>query len=217
MRRLILALTLALLSTPANAVVTLATDHDTGNPVIMNAGDATSTTMTVNLFSNANDLLAGWGILLDIVPLSGSTGSVQYNSAAVAAVNYVFGAPQAFFSINIMAGNLILNAMDANIPLAGGPPNFVPIPVAPGFNLLDLDFSASLAASGTFGVFARGGVGNSEWTDPNFIAQPFTNVGGLGSSDQIGEIFVVSVPEPTTLALFGLGLAGFGFARHRKS
>ncbi len=212
-------LVFALLSTSANAAIILRTNHDTGNPVIMNAGDGTSTTMTVSIFSNVLDNLAGWGVSLDIIALGGATGSVQYNSAAVAATNYVFGAPTAFFNIIIPAGNLSLNALDANIPVVGNPPIFVQIPPSPGLNLLDLDFSASLDASGTFGIFARGGVGNSEWTDPNFIAQPFANVGGFGQSDQIGEIFVVSVqvPEPGTLDLLGAGLLGLAFARRREA
>lgn len=199
MRHVVTIFVLLLATTQTQAAITLGTNHDTGNPVIMTGGDGTSTTMTVNLFSNALDNLGGWGVLLDIVPLGGATGSVEYNSVAVAATNYVFGAQQAFFSINVMPGNVSLNAMDANIPPQGGPPNFVQIPPSPGLNLLDLDFSASLDASGTFGVFARGGVGNSEWTDPNFIAQPFLNVGGFGQSDQIGEVTVI--PEPASFGL----------------
>jgi len=40
----------------------------------------------------------------------------------------------------------------------------------------------------------------------------------MGLFDGIGEFALrgAAVPEPTTLALRGLGLAGFGYRRHRS-
>ena len=32
----------------------------------------------------------------------------------------------------------------------------------------------------------------------------------------LGDISIVSVPEPSIIALFGLGLVGLGFARRRR-
>jgi hypothetical protein len=60
--------------------------------------------------------------------------------------------------------------------------------------------------SGAVSGFANSA--NWIWTDNN----------GHAGMDQEGYFSTsISVPEPATLALFGLGLAGFGFARRRKA
>ena len=57
--------------------------------------------------------------------------------------------------------------------------------------------------------------------DPNLtgITSATFSVSGtnLGIVDNITAVASAAVPEPGTLALFGLGLAGLGFARRRKS
>ena len=61
----------------------------------------------------------------------------------------------------------------------------------------------------------------------NNAAEQFTNIaflstGGYGSETfgfddmTIGSLQQVSIPEPATIALFGMGLAGLGFSRRRK-
>ncbi len=67
------------------------------------------------------------------------------------------------------------------------------------------------------------------WTDTNVdftvvggetMTLGYTSLGTGGVSTHIDQVTLVvdaQVPEPATLTLFGLGLAGLGFARRRKN
>ncbi|MEZ5584651.1 MAG: PEP-CTERM sorting domain-containing protein [Candidatus Competibacteraceae bacterium] len=79
------------------------------------------------------------------------------------------------------------------------------------FNLLDLNPDG-------FSSFGIRGIDVGEALDPN---DPLAFVTGLSFVDS-GNVSMhmipvtVNVPEPTTIGLVGLGLAGFVFARRRR-
>jgi hypothetical protein len=66
--------------------------------------------------------------------------------------------------------------------------------------------------------FTGGLVNNFSFTDHSitFNLDPGTSTPGIGKSVVFNIVTNHSVPEPTILALFGLGLAGLGFSRRRK-
>ena len=61
--------------------------------------------------------------------------------------------------------------------------------------------------------------GGSTYTDPTGLIVAGTNFGGsaIGLDTNIANLRTTEVPEPTTLAMLGLGLAGLGWQRRRKS
>ena len=85
------------------------------------------------------------------------------------------------------------------------------MPTDPGAGLLDMTFVASPSALGTFGLFAVGGVGNSEWSDNtpgSPMAREFTNITTGGAHTRIGQINVVPNPTAACAGVIGFGLIG---------
>ena len=80
------------------------------------------------------------------------------------------------------------------------------------------------AVAGIIGLITPGDPFESAFTDPGgpitipgyIVSFADANAMRFGSRGVIDPDNIIPMPEPTTLALFSLGLAGFGFSRRRK-
>jgi hypothetical protein len=222
MKKLILSFVLlSLLAGNVRAGIMLSTSDPSSNPLTMSAG-TTSGSMLVTVTSDnyPNDIMAAWQFQLEILPISGATGTLTFQDPATGTPanppNYIF--TNSFLG-GISATNsgttLSANDFDANLGTT------VP---ATGANLLQMDFLASSDASGLFGIYAMEGSANTEWTDSNFNTQYFSNVPDGTGMVLIGEVDVTggtpqAVPEPSSLTLLlmgGLTLGSWQLWRKRK-
>jgi len=221
MKKLILSFALlSLLVASARAGVILGTSNPPGTPLLMSPG-TTSGPMLVNVVSDnpPNDIMAAWNFQLESIPDSGTSGTLTFQDPATGTPpippNYVFGSN----GIGIAAtnGGSTLSANDFFDPNVG---SGVSVPGSPGANLLQMDFLASLNASGLFGVYAVEGAATTQWSDPNPNTQFFTNVPDGTGLVRIGDVLVQNaVPEPSSLGLLGLAsaaLAGWQCWSRRK-
>ena len=130
--------------------------------------------------------------------------------------NYVFGGNG--LGIAAINSGSMLTANDFYFNPGG--PIGVSVPGSPGANLLQMDFLASSNASGLFGVYALEGPGLTQWSDPNFNTQFFTNVPSGTGMVLIGDVLIQgSVPEPSSFVMLGLAsatLAGWQLRRKRR-
>jgi len=214
MRFLGLLIGTLLISGPAGATLDLVTN----SPLVMSPGQVGGGSIVASVTNSdavppATDNLAGWQTSLILIPDAGATGTIGFLGAALPA-SYLLAGINFGLSTTISTTtttNDSLFAFDVNFPFTGG----VPVPVAPGAGLLEMEFSASGDASGSFGLFALGGLGATEWSD-NAAAGPsareFANVASTGAT-RIGEI---RIPEPASVLLLGCGLVALAGGRSRR-
>lgn len=206
---------LCLLAVGAQAeMITLGIDVPSGSTLAVDAGTSNSDPLLVTVSNNVNtddpaDRMAAWQFLLRIEPDAGATGQVGFNPGN-RPTPYVFDGVGTFgFTAAPMGSGSQLFAFDATaFPVTG-----VQVTTTAA-NLVVFDVHASADASGTFGIYAVPGAGNTEWTDVGTGGvQVFANVLPGGGQVRIGEIVVV--PEPTSLAICVVGVLGLVYRRSR--
>ena len=164
----------------------------------------------------ATENLSGWQFLLAIVPDAGAMGTVEF-SVPILPPDYILNGVNFGLSTLISTDlnpNDRLFAFDFEFPSVGGQP----VPTAPGAGLLELAFTASADAMGTFGVFAVPGLGNTEWTDSSGLggaAREYANIPTGGGNVRIAEVQIV--PEPSALLLVCCGVVAVRRVRRRSS
>lgn len=214
-------------SAQAAIEVDLLTDRPPSDPLVM-VGGTVDGLMTVGVVKQSQtpevnpgeNAMTGWEIHLTIVPLAGSSGTLQFNDAMFPS-DYIFGSPGLAFTTSISDSDLVVRALDGTFP-------GVAVPEAPGANLVAIDFAASPSARGLFGIVADaldiGGVPeNTFWVngrDPPVGPAPvaFRNVPVGAGAVEIGRVLVNPIPEPLSMfAWCVLGSIGFlGYCCRRK-
>lgn len=197
MKRIFLGAALAVLAAGANAdpiliVDPVPMDPEVGSQVVVNVSVANPDGYLISdylLGLAFDDLILGFNNISFGTALDGLNGSLQE------VFDFGDGLGNGFLDISEVA--------DLDDLLFGMSQDGVS-----GFSLFDITFD--VIETGFTGLFLDGSVGGIDFLqDPPFV---FFDVLVNSSLDA-----VVAVPEPGTLALFGIGLLGLGLARRRTT
>jgi hypothetical protein len=185
-------------SRPAHsAELTLFTNAPPQSPLVITPQDTTGQLLVSVVNSVAADppteYLTGWQFRLVIQPDAGALGNLEFGSGATPP-NYVMDSvvhlgPQS------ATVNGVFSALDTqfSFPLSG-----VPVPTAPGANLMSISWAPAAGSLGRFGVYAKDGQ-DSFWldaaNDPNNHPHPFVNTPVGGGLVRIADVLVTSVAD----------------------
>jgi|GEM_PF-2272959 len=191
---------------------------DTGADNVFNAGDTVTTTgvQTLNLTSAGGSAtpakieLSGLSLTANNVPFAAASGLADG-----------FGNSLSGKSLLEVAGTLDFSIKngDGTTTFLSGTFQFDAMHVASIFNGAILD---TVGPKSIFSAFLWGGAGGQMGILDNSNQTSIFDILNSGSTDPITGLGIDvafsadPVPEPATLALFGSGLIGLGFARRRR-
>jgi hypothetical protein len=170
----------------------------------------------VEVGGTGSDIITQWSADLFIVGLADSIGTLAFSSVDVPLTDYIFDGI-AHTSLDLVATDLEHWRIETTPPLGGAA-----IDAGEYYALADIEFAASLDASGSFGIFVNGII--SSWTDADPPGEKWDNAPCCGLT-QLATVVVSStagggsgdpVPEPTAALLFGMGFVVFGIARRSR-
>jgi hypothetical protein len=180
-----------------SAELTLFTNAPPGSPLVITTLNTSGELLVSVANADADDLpadyLTGWQFRLEVVPAAGAVGALHFGTGSEPD-NYVL-ADVTHLGPSSATVNEVFSALDVQFSF---PSSGVPVPTAPGANLLSISFAPETNTLGMFGIYAQDG-SESFWldaaNDPNNHAREFVNIPDDGNLVHIADVLVTSVAD----------------------